>query len=71
MTVLNDLLEKFRQNSQTEREKGNYFERLVKVYLLNEPIYKDLFNGQVWLWEEWRAYIVFKRIDTILGLMQA
>lgn len=58
MTVLNDLLEKFRQNSQTEREKGNYFEKLVKVYLLNEPIYKDLFNGQVWLWEEWRAYCI-------------
>ncbi len=56
MNALNDLLEKFRQNSQTEREKGNYFEKLVKVYLLNEPIYKDLFNGQVWLWEEWRKY---------------
>jgi predicted helicase len=58
MNALNDLLLKFRQNSQTEREKGNYFEKLVKVYLLNEPIYKDLFNGQVWLWEEWRAFCI-------------
>ncbi|MDO8714242.1 MAG: type ISP restriction/modification enzyme [Polynucleobacter sp.] len=56
MNALNDLLQKFRQTSQTEREKGNYFEKLVKVYLLNEPIYKDLFNGQVWLWEDWRKY---------------
>lgn len=56
MNALNDLLHKFRQTSQTEREKGNYFEKLVKVYLLNEPIYKDLFNGQVWLWEDWRKY---------------
>jgi predicted helicase len=56
MSVLADILNSFRTTSHTEREKGNYFENLVKVYLLNEPLYKDLFNGQVWLWEEWRRY---------------
>lgn len=56
MSVLTDILDSFRATSLTEREKGNYFENLVKVYLLNEPIYKDLFNGQVWLWEEWRKH---------------
>lgn len=55
-SALNRLLETFRQAAQTEREKGTYFEELVKTYLLNEPSYKDLFNGKVFLWEEWRRY---------------
>lgn len=56
MSALTELLQKFRQASQSEREKGNYFEKLVKVYLQNEPCYKDLFNGRVYLWEEWRKH---------------
>lgn len=54
MTALEQLLETFRSAAQTEREKGTYFEELVKAYLLNEPLYKDLFGGKVYLWEEWR-----------------
>jgi predicted helicase len=56
MTALQDLLATFRATAKTEREKGNYFERLVKVYLLNEPLYKDMFGGKVYLWEEWRKH---------------
>ena len=56
MSALQELLDTFRDNSKTEREKGNYFEKLVKVYLQNEPCYKDLFNGKVYLWEEWRKH---------------
>jgi predicted helicase len=40
--------------AQSEREKGNYFEKLVRVYLKHEPYYADLYGGNVWLWEEWR-----------------
>ena len=58
MSALTDILNTFRQHAQTEREKGNYFENLVKVYLQNEPFYKDLFNGKVFLWEEWRKYCI-------------
>lgn len=54
MTTLTSLLKVFRDTAQSEREKGNYFEKLVKVYLLNEPYYLDLYNGNVWLWEGWR-----------------
>lgn len=54
MTSLAALLETFRQTAVTEREKGSYFERLVKAYLLTEPYYADLYDGNVWLWEEWR-----------------
>ena len=49
------LLDRFRQTALSEREKGTYFERLVKVYLLGEPYYADLYGKRVWLWEEWRA----------------
>ena len=53
-TDLTRLLDTFRATAVTEREKGNYFERLVNAYLLNEPYYRDLYAGHVWLWEEWR-----------------
>jgi predicted helicase len=49
------LLETFRANAQSEREKGTYFENLVKLYLTKEPFYADLYGGKVWLWREWRA----------------
>ena len=53
-SALQELLGAFREGAQGQREKGNYFEQLVKAYLLHEPAYQDLFGGQVWLWEEWR-----------------
>jgi len=56
MTALQDLLATFRSTAKTEREKGNYFEHLVKVYLQNEPLYRDMFAGKVYLWEEWRKH---------------
>jgi predicted helicase len=54
MQNLDSILQSFRSMAQSEREKGNYFEKLVKVYLKNEPYYADLYGGKVWLWEEWR-----------------
>jgi len=54
MTALSNLLNTFRATAKTEREKGNYFESLVKMYLRTEPKYQDLYQS-VWLWEEWRA----------------
>jgi predicted helicase len=54
MTPLTKLLDSFRAAAVTEREKGTYFEELVKAYLLTEASYKDLFNGKVFMWEEWR-----------------
>ncbi|MGO4519007.1 DEAD/DEAH box helicase [Dyella sp. 2RAF44] len=55
MTALQSLLDTFRATARSEREKGTYFERLVKAYLQNEPYYCDLYAGKVWLWEEWRT----------------
>jgi len=55
MSAFSDLLESFRTNAQSEWEKGNSFESLVKLYLQKEPRYEDLYS-QVWLWKEWRQY---------------
>lgn len=41
MTTLDSLLQSFRNTAKSEREKGNYFEKLVKVYLKHEPYYAD------------------------------
>ena len=53
MSELANILEIFRKAAHSEREKGNYFENLAKLYFQNEPKYKDLYSD-VWLWEAWR-----------------
>ncbi|MBK5944850.1 DEAD/DEAH box helicase [Halorhodospira halophila] len=55
-TTVDEVLERFRERAQSEREKGGLFERLVANYLMKDPKYADLFD-QVWLWEEWPARI--------------
>ncbi|MDC0994042.1 DEAD/DEAH box helicase family protein [bacterium] len=64
MNGLAALLQNFRKTAKSEREKGDYFERLVKIYLKKEPYYADLYAGKVWLWEEWRReWISRSQID--------
>lgn len=57
MNSLHTLLNDLRAGSKSEREKGNYFEILVKIYLRNEPKYQDLYSN-VWLWAEWREKLI-------------
>lgn len=45
-----DILQKFRTESFTEKEKGTKFERLMKLWLKTDPRYNELTH--VWLWEE-------------------
>jgi len=52
MTNLQNLLKTFRQNSQTTREQGTYFEELVIQYFKNENLYKDLYED-VWTYSIW------------------
>ena len=54
MSALTQILDTFRTSAVSEREKGNYFENLVKLYLTEEPFYAELYGGKVWLWEDWR-----------------
>lgn len=46
-----DILDKYRKRSFSERDKGARFERLMQAYLQTDPLYAGLFS-KVWLWEE-------------------
>lgn len=52
MTALSQLLDTYRQAAVTEREKGTYFEELIRTYLRNEATYKDLYSD-VWTYADW------------------
>lgn len=56
MTPLQDLLAAYRATSQTEREKGTYFEELIRTYFRFEPSYADLYSD-VWLYADWAKEI--------------
>ena len=47
----NKVLDKYRKNSFSERDKGERFERLMQGYLVTDPKYSNLFK-KVWLWNE-------------------
>lgn len=49
---LKGLLDKYRNDAQTEREKGTYFEELFIIYLKNEATYRELYSD-VWTYVEW------------------
>jgi predicted helicase len=47
----NTLLDIYRKEAPSEREKGARFERLMQRYLLTDPYYASRF-AKVWLWNE-------------------
>ncbi|OYW75879.1 MAG: hypothetical protein B7Z37_11175 [Verrucomicrobia bacterium 12-59-8] len=53
---LQKILAKYRATSQTEREKGTYFEELIRTYFRFEASYADLYS-EVWLFADWAKEI--------------
>ena len=51
MVTVDELLEKYRSAEISERDKGAKFERLMKNFLLTNPVYRGKFSD-VWLWNE-------------------
>lgn len=47
MSPLQDVLASYRHAAASEREKGTYFEDLIRTYLRNEASYRDLYSD-VW-----------------------
>ena len=47
-----DVLDQIRSMAESESHKGRLFERLMKTYFREDPIYADRFSN-VWLWSEW------------------
>ncbi|MEN9974161.1 MAG: hypothetical protein RLZZ282_167, partial [Verrucomicrobiota bacterium] len=56
MTPLQSILAAYRSHSQTEREKGSYFEELIRTYFRYEATYADLYSD-VWLYADWAKKI--------------
>lgn len=63
MTALQQILQQYRQEAQTEREKGTYFEELILCYFQNEASYKSRF-AKVWLFADWAKDEGIKAHDT-------
>lgn len=55
-SALQKILAAYRATSQTEREKGTYFEELIRTYLRYEASYADLYS-EVWLFTDWAREI--------------
>lgn len=67
-TLLNELLEKYRASARDTREKGDYFERLVKVFLEHDDTQKQFFS-EVWTYPEWAKQKGWSTTDTGIDLV--
>ena len=47
-----NVLDHIRAVAGSEVEKGRLFERLMKAYFEQDPLYRDRFSD-VWLWSQW------------------
>lgn len=52
MSSIDQLLSKYRDVSETQREKGTYFERLAVAFLSSDPVQSEEFE-KIWTWQEW------------------
>ncbi len=48
---LQAILTKYKEIASSKREKGDFFERLMKAYLLKAPKYSTTIK-EVWLWND-------------------
>jgi len=65
---LHELLESYRTASKNEREKGDYFERLVRVFLENDDTQKQYFT-EVLPFAEWAKTQGWQKTDTGIDLV--
>lgn len=65
---LAEILEGYRQAARSEREKGDYFERLVRVYLQNDAVQKQFYK-QVLPFADWAKANGWKGNDTGIDLV--
>lgn len=68
MAGFTKILDKFRKESISERDKGFRFERLMQTYLKTTSVYDGLFDD-VWLWMEFPYKDQFGGKDTGIDLV--
>lgn len=62
------ILDKYRKISYSQRDKGDRFERLMKLYLLTDPKYAQHID-KIWLWNEFPGNIDLGGKDTGIDLV--
>ena len=63
------VLDHIRSTADSEARKGRLFERLMKTYFTQDPLYRDRFS-EVWLWSEWaKSHPGFDAVDTGIDLV--
>ncbi len=67
---LRDILEAHRDVARSEREKGDYFERLVRIFLLHDPTQKQFWSDVV-PYGEWAEARGLRKTDTGVDLVAA
>ena len=65
--TFNEVLNKFRAESFTQKDKGTQFERLMRSWLLSDPRYSNL--TEVWMWEDFPSKKDFGGKDTGIDLV--
>jgi predicted helicase len=65
---LSKVLETIRSNSKTEFEKGEYFEKLVKVFLENDTLQNQSYD-KVWHFKDWAIEKGYPVKDTGIDLV--
>ena len=65
---LADILDGFRAASKTEREKGDYFETLVRLFLKNDSTQTQYYSD-VWTFADWAKTHGWKGNDTGIDLV--
>ena len=68
MTALQSILAAYRATSQSEREKGTYFEELIRTYFRYEASFADLYSD-VWLFADWAKMQGVSAKDTGIDLV--
>ncbi len=68
MSPLQDVLASYRHAAASEREKGTYFEDLIRTYLRNEASYRDLYSD-VWTYGDWAKSYGLDARDTGIDLV--
>jgi predicted helicase len=68
VSALQDVLGACREAAVTEREKGTYFEELIRTYLRNEATYRDLYTD-VWTYADWAKAQGLDARDTGIDLV--
>ncbi len=66
--TFNSVLDKFRKEGLSERDKGFKFEKLIQSYLKTTSLYANLFK-EVWMWNEFPSRAEFGKNDVGIDLV--